>query len=58
MAPSVQNIEPGQQKGGEQRDEVSGLNESQMFKQKFSKDKTKIADVFELPITVVNNVLY
>ena len=24
----------------------------------FSNDKSKIADVFELPITVVNNVLY
>lgn len=27
-------------------------------KAQFSNDKAKIADVFELPITVVNNVLY
>jgi len=27
-------------------------------KSTFSNDKAKIADVFELPITVVNNVLY
>ena len=27
-------------------------------KSQFSNDKAKIADVFELPITVVNNVLY
>jgi hypothetical protein len=27
-------------------------------KPQFSNDKAKIADVFELPITVVNNVLY
>ena len=27
-------------------------------KKQFSNDKAKIADVFELPITVVNNVLH
>lgn len=32
--------------------------EPEVKKSQFSNDKAKIADVFELPITVVNNVLY
>jgi hypothetical protein len=50
-APSVANIQPASK--DQNQDKVE-----ERFKQKFSKDKTKIADVFELPITVVNNVLY
>ena len=36
----------------------SNGEQEQVKKSQFSNDKAKIADVFELPITVVNNVLY
>jgi len=37
---------------------LKNSNNSANQKKVFSNDKAKIADVFELPITVVNNVLY
>ncbi len=55
-APSVVNIQPAKEQVDKTR--IENKQPPQGMQQKFSNDKTKIADVFELPITVVNNVLY
>jgi hypothetical protein len=46
----------GADSNGGQRSTMGGATAAK--KSQFSNDKAKIADVFELPITVVNNVLY
>ena len=50
------NKEPIEQP--KKRSNGSNGEQEQVKKSQFSNDKAKIADVFELPITVVNNVLY
>ena len=52
----MSNILPSDKKDTKETDKINPKKYG--IKPKFSNDKTKIADVFELPITVVNNVLY